>query len=132
LKDTTLYVNLCTSAIKKSIFVLENIDHESLEKQHYFHLCMEAAKSLEIGNYFKLIRPDLLTDAMFIQVCMEAALNNRSADFIENLNTEDFQKRFGREIYERICWVSCLHYPKTIAKMIKPTPELKKLSAGKS
>jgi len=128
LKDTPLYVNLCTAAIKKSIFVLENIDHESLGRQYYFHLCMEASKSKEIGNFFKLIRSDLLSDSMYIQICMEAALNNRSADFIENLNTDVFQKRFKREVYERICWVSALHYPKTISKMIDPTEEIRKMS----
>ena len=130
LKDTPHYVNLCAAAIKKSIFVLENIDHESLGRQYYFHLCMEAAKSQEIGNYFKLIRADLLNDSMYIQICMEAALNNRSADFIDNFNTEAFQKRFSREVYERICWISVLHHPKTFLKMVDPTEEIKKI-AGK-
>ena len=129
LKDTPLYINLCTAAIKKSIFVLENIDHESLGRQYYFHLCMEAAKSQEIGNYFKLIREDLLADNMYIQVCIEAALNNRSLDFIENFNTDAFQKRFSREIYERVCWVSALHNPKTILKMLNPTEEIRKMAS---
>ena len=103
LKNTPHYINLCTAAVKKSIFVLENIDHESLGKQYYFHLCMEVSKSHEIGNFFKLIRSDLLTDPMYILVCLEAALNNKAADFIENFNNDAFMKRFDRDIYERIC-----------------------------
>jgi len=122
------YAELCLAAIRKTSNALENIDPEKLGKPYYFFICMEAAKCQNIANVFNLIKDNLLTDDEYIQVCIEAALHNRSFEFIDNFNTKSFHSRFSREIYERICWVSVLHYPQTISKMIKPTPELLKLA----
>jgi hypothetical protein len=60
-------------------------------------------------------------------VCIEAALHNTQADFLSKINA----KRFSREDYERICWVSVLHNPATISNMNKPTAELRKLAGLK-
>jgi len=122
------YAELCMAAIRKTSLALENIDPEKLGKPYYFFICMEAAKCQNIANVFKLIKDNLLTDDEYIQVCIEAALHNRSLDFIDNFNTKSFISRFSREIYERVCWVAVLHYPQTISKMIKPTHELHKLA----
>ena len=127
LHDPKLYAELCITAVKKTCVALENVDPGKLGDPYYFIVCREAAKDKDIGNGFKLIKDDLLSNDEFIQVCIEAALHNTSFDFIRNLNTESFASRFGREIYERICWVSVLHNPKTISGMIKPTPELRKI-----
>ena len=129
------YAELCLAAIRKTSHALENIDPEKLGSPYYYFICMEAAKCQNIGNVFKLIRDKSLTDNEYIQICIEAALHNRSFDFIDNFNTKSFNSRFSREVYERICWVSVLHYPQTISKMIEPTPELLKIeeqrAAGK-
>ena len=108
IKDPALYLKLCKAAVGKSSLALENININVLGKKYYFSVCMEAAKCGDIGHGFKLIKDGQLTDGEFIQVCMEAALNNKTANFIVNLETEAFQKRFSREIYERICWVAAL------------------------
>jgi len=112
------YAEICIQAIRKtsSSALLEFITPEALSR-HYFPVCMEAARSSEIGDTFHLIRDKLLSDNEFIQVCLEAALHNKSADFIDNINTDAFQKRFKRDIYERICWVAALHNPSTISKI---------------
>jgi Leucine-rich repeat (LRR) protein len=128
LQGGRFYGDLCIAAVKKTCFTLENINSEILGKQ-YFYICIEAAKSPDIANGFKLINEKALTDNEYIQVCIEAALHNRAAYFIDNINNETFQKRFSREIYERICWVAVLHYPQTISKMINPPAEFHKLAA---
>ena len=111
------YAQLCMAVIKQSCFALENIDPAALGKQ-YYKICKEAAKSYDIGNAFKFIRDDCLSDKEYLLVSIEAALHNRTSDFLDNFNTEAFQKRFNKEIYERICWVSVLHNPRTAAKKI--------------
>lgn len=124
LQNTKFYAEICIAAVKKTCFALENIDLETLEKSFYFFVCMEAACSPDIGNAFNLIKHDLLTDDEYIQICIAAALHNRSAAFIDFFNSEAFTKRFSREIYERLCWVAVLHYPPAIVKMENPTREL--------
>ncbi|MDR0464751.1 MAG: hypothetical protein LBG94_06515 [Treponema sp.] len=124
LKGSPHYANICMAAAEKTCSVLENIVPEALGKQNYFSICMEAAKCPDIGSYFKLIRDDLLSYNKYIQVCMQAALSNKSADFLSNFNTDAFQKRYGREIYEHICWAAVLHNPRAIGKMISPTKEI--------
>ena len=116
------------AAVRKTCFALENVDTKMLAKGYYFYVCMEAAKNQDINNGFKLIMEDLLTDEEYIQVCLAAALHNRSADFLNHFNTDSFQKRFNRETYERLCWAAVLHYPSVISKMIKPTKELQLLA----
>ena len=122
-----LYANLCMTAVRKTCFALENIDTNLLTKPVYFKICTEAAKSPDIGNSFKYIKDNFLTDNEYIQVCLVAALHNKSADFISNFNNDSFQKRFDRIIYERICWAAVLHHPPAISKMINPTDEIKAL-----
>ena len=130
LEGSRFYVDLCIAAVKKTCFTLENIDGKSLGKL-YHYICIEAASSPDIANGFKLIQSDLLTDNEYIQVCIEASLHNRAVYFLDNFNNEAFQKRFSREIYERICWVAVLHYPQTVSKMINPPNEFKKLMPGR-
>jgi len=112
------YAEICMQAIRRtgSAALLNFVTGEALGR-HYFPVCMEGARSPEIGDTFNLIRDDLLSDNEYVQVCIEAALHNKSADFINNINTEAFQKRFKRDIYERICWVAALHNPNTISKI---------------
>ena len=124
LRDTKFYAELCAAAVRKTCIALENIDGELLGKQNYFRVCMEAARSQDIGVGFKLIKFDLLNNYEYLQVCVEAALHNKSADFINNFNTEEFHKNYGRDIYERLCWVSVLRNPQTIYKMINPTRDI--------
>jgi Leucine-rich repeat (LRR) protein len=114
------YASLCMAAVRKTSVTLEIIEPQELGK-NYYSICMEAAKNQDIGSNFKLIKSQFLSDSEFIKVCIEAALNNRSADFIDNLNDDAFYKRFSRDIYERVCWVAVLQHPKTIEKMIKTT-----------
>jgi len=114
-----LYAELCMAAVRETSSVLEVITHEVPGKKYYFPVCMQAAKNTDIGVFFGLIKGNLLTDNEYIQVCLLAALHNKSANFISFFNTEAFQKRFNREIYERICWTAALHYPKTASKMLK-------------
>jgi len=127
LHDQRLYAELCIISVRKTCVALENVDPKKLGDPYYFLVCMEAARDKNIGNNFKLIKDDELSNDEFIQVCMEAAMHNASFDFIRNFNTEAFSSRFGREIYERICWVSVLHNPHTAAGMIKPTAEIRKI-----
>jgi len=117
--DGKLYAKLCMSAIRKDISAFSGISPEALGKQNYFIICMEAAKSQEIGNIFKSINSSLLSDGEYLQVCVEAALHNRSNSFIAHFNTEEFQKRYNREIYGHICWVAALHNPRTASKIIR-------------
>ena len=119
LKDANLYAKLCIAAIRKELSALENVNPEALGKPLYFSLCMDAAKSQDIGRAFQFIKGEFLTDSEYIQVCIEAALHNKHLDFISNFNTESFQKRFSRDIYERVCWVAVLHNPKTASKKLK-------------
>jgi len=119
LNDAKLYAKLCIAALRKKITVMETINAKALGMPIYFSVCMEAAKSPDIGVIFKFINGDFLTDSEYIQVCIEAALHNKHADFLANLNTEAFKKRFNRDIFERICWVAVLHNPKTALKKIK-------------
>ena len=126
LHDGNYYAQLCIVAVRKDCSALEIIDPETLEKSHYFHICIEAARSAEIGRSFKLIRDDLLTDYEFIQVCLEAALHNGHADFLNNINSK-LSTRLSRKDYERICWAAVLHYPPVISKMVEPTEELYRL-----
>jgi len=129
LKGSPHYANICMAAAEKTCSVLENIVPEALGKQNYFSVCMEAAKCPDIGNYFRLIRDDFLSFNKYIQICMQAALSNRSLDFISNFNTDAFQKRYGREIYEHICWTAVLHNPRVITKMISPTKEIQNIAS---
>jgi hypothetical protein len=128
LEGSRFYTDLCIAAVKKTCFTLEIIDSGILGK-HYYFICIEAARSSDIANGFKLINEKALSDNEYIQVCIEAALHNRSEYFIDNINNETFQKRFSREIYERICWVAVLHYPRTITKMINPPKDFQILAA---
>jgi len=127
LQGSRYYAELCIAAIRKTYLAFENIDPKIVGNPYYFYVCMEAAKCQDAGDAFKFIRGDLLTDNEYIQVCVEAALHNRLEDFIDNFNTEAFQKRFNREIYEHICWVAVLHTPQAVSKMVKPTAEINKL-----
>ena len=129
LKGGPYYPNISLAAAGKTSSVLENIVPEALGSQNYFLVCMEAAKCHDIGAYFKLIRHDMLSNNKYIQICLVAALHNKSVDFIDYINTDAFEKRFGRDIYERICWAAVLHNPKTIAKMISPTKEIRDIAA---
>ncbi|MCL2184542.1 MAG: hypothetical protein FWB86_01635 [Treponema sp.] len=116
-KLNSYYAQLCMAVVKQSCFALENIDPEALGKQ-YYKICMEGAKSHDIGNAFKFIREEFLTDKEYLLVCLEAALHNRSSDFLNYFNTDAFQKRFNKEVYDRVCWVAILHNPRTAAKKI--------------
>ena len=116
LKDPKLYAKLCMAALRKKITTLENINAKALGKPFYYSICMEAAKSPDIGIIIKFINGDFLTDSEYIQICIEAALHNRHADFLTSLKTEAFQKRFSRDIIERISWVAVLHNPRTALK----------------
>jgi len=129
LKGSAFYPKICMAAVKKSSSALENIIPETLGKQNYFLVCREAAKCQDIGSFFNLIRSDMLSGNKYIQICLLAALHNKSHDFIEYFNTDEFQKRFGREIYEHICFTAVLHLPKTINKMINPTKEIQQTAA---
>jgi len=124
LKNSKFYAELSLAAVKKTCLPLKDINPEIIDKPYYFHICMEASRCPDIANNFKLIRDDLLTDNEYIQVCLEAALHNNSADFLSHFNSETFNKRFNRRIYEHICWVAVLHDPQTIAKMTEPPEEL--------
>jgi hypothetical protein len=129
LHGSTYFANICIAAVRKTCLALENIDTDMLCKSSYFFICMEAAKNSEIGSAFHLIKDDLLSKNEYIQVCLEAALNNKSADFLMNFNNESFFARYSREVYERICWVAVLHYPRTITKMMQPTKEIQNLAS---
>ncbi|MCL2276529.1 MAG: hypothetical protein FWC21_01390 [Treponema sp.] len=129
LKGSAFYPKICMAAVRKSSSALENIIPETLGKQNYFLVCMEAAKCQDIGSFFNLIRSDMLSGGKYIQICLLAALHNKSIDFIEHFNTEEFQKRFGREIYEHVCFNAALHLPRTITKMINPTKEIQQIAA---
>jgi len=129
LKGSSFYPKICMAAVRKSSSALENIVPDTLGRQNYFLVCMEAAKCQDIGSFFNLIRSDMLSGNKYIQVCLLAALHNKSLDFIEHFNTDEFQKRFGRNIYEHICFASVLHHPKTIIKMIDPTKEIQQIAA---
>jgi len=119
INDKNTYAKLCVAAIRKNVSAIENVNFEALGKQLYFSVCMEAAKSQDIGRNFNFINSGFLPDSEYIQVCIEAALHNRHSDFISNFNTEEFHKRFNRDIYERVCWVAVLHNPKTASKRLK-------------
>jgi len=128
LNDSRHYTKVCMAAVRKNCTALENVETGLLSKGHYFYICMEAAKNNEITAHFKLIKSELLADHEFIQVCIMAALHNNRADFLDNINSEAFQSRFKRDVYERICWAAVLHYPQAILKMIKPIAELKEIA----
>ncbi|MDR0319864.1 MAG: hypothetical protein LBI28_00030 [Treponema sp.] len=127
LSNTPYYPELCIAAVRKTCFALETIDPKSFGKGVYYRICMEAARSSEIGRVFKLIKTDLLTDSEYIQICIEAALHNHYPDFLNNFNTEEFKKRFSRDVYDHICWAAVLHYPPTVSKMINPTEAVRRL-----
>ncbi|MCL2758991.1 MAG: hypothetical protein FWD22_02130 [Treponema sp.] len=124
LNGSSYYAELCIQAVRKNCFALENVDPKMLVKSHYFYVCMEAAKNRESRHIFKLINEASLIDDEYIQVCIEAALHNKNADFLNYLNNTSFLQRFGREIYERVCWAAVMHYPPVVLKMIDPTKEL--------
>ena len=119
LNDAKLYAKLCIAAIRKKVSAMETVNAETLGKSIYFSVCMEAAKSPDFTTVLKFINDNFLTDSEYIQVCIEAALHNRHADFLTNINTEAFQKRFSRDIFERISWVAVLHNPRTSLKKLK-------------
>jgi len=121
------YAAICGAAVYKNCFALEYINIDALGRSTYFSVCMQAAKSSNIGHVFKFIKDDLLDDKEYIKVCIEAALHNDSPDFMTKINV----KRFSREDYERICWVSVLHNPASIAHMDNPSAELVKLAKKK-
>jgi Leucine-rich repeat (LRR) protein len=129
LQGSRYYAELCIAAVRKACFAIENINLKMINKMYYYYICMETARSQDIGQAFKLIKTDLLTDDEYIQVCIEAALHNKASDFLNHFNTDEFKKRFSREIYERICWVAVLRHPPVIEKMEKPTTELKEIAA---
>jgi Leucine-rich repeat (LRR) protein len=128
LHDSKLYAEVCIAAAKKSCLALENVDLTALGKGYYFYICMEAARCPDIGSGIKFIRTDALTAEEYIQVCLEAALHNKAADFLTHFNSEAFRKHFNREIYERICWAAVLHHPQVITRMERPTPELQAIA----
>ena len=127
-KGSRYYSELCAAAVKKNCLTLENVDIKILIRSHYFHICMEAARSPEIGNAFKYVNDNLLSEQEYIQVCLEAALHNRSVNFLSDINSKS--PPLSREDYERICWAAVLHYPPVISKMIKPSTELRDLAAS--
>jgi len=124
LNGSKYYTELCILAVRKNCYALENVDPKMLVKSHYFRVCLEAAKSRESRHIFKLINEAFLTNDEYILVCLEAAMHNKSDDFLVSLNKSSFFNRFGRTIYERICWAAVLHYPPVIKNMIDPTEEL--------
>jgi len=128
LQGSRYYAQLCVAAARKNYSALETIDPKMLEKSHYFLICAEAVKNRESGQIIKLIKDNFLTDEECIRICIEAAINNSYADFLDCLNGSSFMKRFSREIYERICWIAILHYPPTFSKMQVPTEELRLLA----
>ena len=130
-KDKRYYAQICLEAVKRKYFALEEVDPKLLEKPYYFYICMEAVKNRDSRHIFKLIKDEELTNDECILICIEAALNNGYADFLDYINNSPFYKRIGREAYERVCWVSVLHLPATISKMEKPTDELRKLAQKK-
>jgi len=109
----------------KRLRSLKDADAKKLNHQFYYHVCIEAAKTSEIGHAFKYIRDDLLTDYEYIQICLEAALHNISPDFLKNIN----MKHLNRKDYERICWAAIIHYPPVIINMVEPTEEFNDLAA---
>lgn len=123
LQGTGFYAQLCMAAVRKTCFTLEIIDPKILGKHDYFLVCIEAAQNKDIHNAFKLINAEVMEDDAYIQVCLEAALHNKSEDFLSNFD-DSFRSRYSREVYERLCWVAVLHYPPVIFKMHKPTKEL--------
>ena len=127
-RGSRYYSELCTAAVRKNCLTLEIIDTDIIIRSHYFFICMEAARSTDIGNAFKYINSDLLTENEYIQVCLEAALHNRSLDFLNNINNKS--PALNRGDYERICWAAVLHYPVVISKMIEPTEELRELASS--
>jgi Leucine-rich repeat (LRR) protein len=128
LKGSMYYAELCVLAVRRTCEALEMIDPKALRQSEYFYICMEAAKNSEIGNSIKLIRGDCLTNGEYLQVCVEAALHNKNANFLENFNNETFMKRFGRAMYEHICWTAVLHNPQTISKMVNSTVEIREMA----
>ena len=127
-QDGRYYAQICLAAVKKTCFALEAVDLKILDKSYYFYICLEAVKNREAKQVLKLIKDEELTDDECIQICIEAALNNSYVDFLSYINNSPFFKRIGREAYERVCWVSILHFPATVSNMIEPTDELKKLA----
>ena len=127
-KDGRYYAQICLAAVKRTCFALEAVDLKILDKSYYFYICLEAVKKRESRQILKLINVKELTDEECVQICIEAALNNGFADFLSYINNSPFLDRIGREAYERVCWVSILHFPATISHMIDPTGELKKLA----
>ncbi len=125
LQDSKFYAEICAASVRQTASALENIDPELLGETFYPFICMEAAKAADIGNAFKLIMGDLLSDKDYIKVCVEAALHNRQSDFINNFNNDTFMKRFSREIYERICWVAVLNNHAVISKVKNPPPDIR-------
>jgi Leucine-rich repeat (LRR) protein len=124
IQGSILYAELCLAAAKKNCSVLEIIDTRLLAKGHYYFICKEAAKNQDIGNTFKNIKDEFLTDDEYILVCIEAALQNKSKDFLSYLN----MGRLSREIYERISWVAVMNCPQAISKMEEPTPEIQEIA----
>jgi len=127
LQGTPHYLNLCITSVRKSCFSLELIDSSALGKSGYFSVCFEAAKSPGIGNAFKLIKEDLMTKDEYLLVCLEAALHNKCTDFLSNF-TDEYIKVYGREIYERLCWVAVMRHPPVISKMLNPTKEIRNIA----
>ncbi|MCL2244049.1 MAG: hypothetical protein FWC03_06220 [Treponema sp.] len=127
-RGSKYYSELCAAAVRKNCLTLELIDTGSLVRSHYFYICMEAARSSDIGSAFKYINDTLLTEREYLHICIEAALHNKSTDFLNNINNKS--PPLNREDYERICWVAVLHYPPVISKMAEPTAELRNLAAS--
>jgi len=125
LHESRYYSSLCKAAVDKNCLALATVDPNLLDGDSYFNICMEAARSPNIAQIIDSVMDSLLTDEEYIQICLEAALHNRHMDFLAHINA----KRLKREDYERICWASILHFPATIAKMTKPTEELRLLVA---
>jgi len=116
LNDPGLYAKLCKAAVEKTSLAIENINVNLLDKKNYFVICMEAARCNDIDYSFKLFKGDLLTDNEYLQICIEAALHSKTANFTANFKAEAFKKRFTHEIYEHLCWVSSLKKHKAAPK----------------
>jgi hypothetical protein len=123
------YVLICEEAVAKNPFALEHVQAEKMPVRsigrfsYYFNVCMKAAMHEYIGAAMQYVKDELLTDAEYIQVCLEAVLHG--VDIIRNIKHE----RLSREDYLKICWVSAIRDPRTVNYMHEPTPELRLMAA---
>jgi hypothetical protein len=115
------YALICEEAVAKDPLALEHVQAKKMPVRSigrfscYFNVCMKAA--------MQYVKDELLTDAEYIQVCLEAVLHG--GDTIRNIRHE----RLSREDYLKICWVSAIRDPRTVNYMREPTPELRLMAA---